>query len=123
MKIHRNDWIWGKTWVIVCDDGSGIIKISQDPEEGVVLSGLSVLPENRNRGIGTELVKEAEKIVQDEIGEEEICLCVESWNKDLIRWYERLGYFVLGPGEYGYTDMIKILNGRSNSLDLQEEGL
>ena len=35
MRIHRNDWIWGKTWVIVCDDGSGIIKISQDEDNGV----------------------------------------------------------------------------------------
>lgn len=123
MKIHRNKWIWGMAWVIVCDDGSGIIKISQDPEEGVILSGLSVLPESRNQGIGTKLVKEAERIVQNEIGEKEICLCVESWNKDLIGWYESLGYSVLGPGEYGYTDMIKILNGKSSSLDLQEKGL
>ena len=123
MRIHRNEWIWGKTWVIVCDDGSGIIKVSQDPEEGVVLSGLSVLPENRNQGIGTSLIKEAERIVQDEIGEEEICLCVESWNKNLIGWYEKLGYFVLGPGEYGYTNMIKILNGRSSSLALSEKRL
>ena len=123
MRIHKNKWIWGRTWVIVCEDGSGIIKVSQDPEDGVILSGLSVLPENRNQGIGTELVKEAERIVQDEIGEEEICLSVESWNKDLMGWYERLGYFVLGPGEDGYTVMMKILNGRSSSLDLQEEGL
>ena len=106
MRIHRNNWIWGKTWVIVCDDGSGIIKVSQDPEEGVVLSGLSVLPESRNQGIGTELVKEAEKIVQDEIGEEEICLCVESWNKDLVDWYERLGYSVYDRGRE-YIGMMK----------------
>ena len=106
MRIHRNKWIWGKTWVIVCDDGSGIIKVSQDPEEGVVLSGLSVLPENRNHGIGTELVKEAERIVQDEIGAEEICLCVESWNKDLVGWYERLGYQVYDSGKE-YIGMMK----------------
>jgi ribosomal protein S18 acetylase RimI-like enzyme len=123
MRIHRNEWIWGKTWVIVCEDGSGIIKVSQDPEDGVILSGLSVLPENRNQGIGTSLIKEAERIVRDEIGEEEICLSVESWNKNLIGWYERLGYSVLGPGEDGYTVIIKILNGRSSSLDLSEKKL
>ena len=109
MRIHKNKWIWGRAWVIVTENGSGIIKVSHDPEEGVVLSGLSVLPENRNQGIGTELVKEAERIVKDEIGEEEICLCVESWNKDLIGWYERLGYQVYNQGRE-YTDMIKILN-------------
>jgi ribosomal protein S18 acetylase RimI-like enzyme len=92
--------------VIVCEDGSGIIKVSQDPEDGVVLSGLSVLPENRNRGIGTSLIKEAERIVRDEIGEEEICLIVESWNKNLIGWYERLGYQVYDC-EKDYTYLIK----------------
>lgn len=122
-SVHRNKWIWGKTWVIITEDGSGIIKISQDPEEGVVLSGLSVLPESRGQGLGTLLILWAEGIIKDEIGECEISLSVESWNKDLIGWYERLGYSVLGPGEYGYTEMIKILNGRSSSLDLQEEGL
>ena len=106
MRIHRNEWIWGKTWVIVCDDGSGIIKVSQDPEEGVVLSGLSVIPENRNCGIGAELVKEAERIVQDEVGEEKICLCVESWNKDLVGWYKRLGYQVYDCGKE-YIGMMK----------------
>jgi len=122
MKIHRNKWIWGRAWVIVTENGSGIVKVSQDPEEGVVLSGLSVLPENRNQGIGTELVKEAERIVQDEIGEEEICLCVESWNKDLIGWYKKLGYQVYNQGRE-YIDMIKILNDRSSSLDLSEKRL
>jgi hypothetical protein len=38
-------------------------------------------------------------------------------------WYERLGYSVLGPGEDGYTVIIKILNGRSSSLDLSEKKL
>ena len=93
--VHRNKWIWGRTWVIVCEDGSGIIKISQDPEDGVVLSGLSVLPDHRGKGIGTSLVREAERIVKEEIGEnEDITLSVESWNKELIDWYERLGYSV-----------------------------
>jgi ribosomal protein S18 acetylase RimI-like enzyme len=104
--VHRNEWIWGKTWMIITEDKAGIIKISQDEEDGVVLSGLSVLPEFRHKGIGTELVKEAERIVRDEIEEEEICLCVESWNKDLIGWYERLGYQVYDCGRE-YTEMIK----------------
>lgn len=93
--IHRNKWIWGKTWVIVAEGGIGLIKISQDPEDGVVLSGLSVLPDHRGKGIGTSLVREAERIVKEEIGEgEDITLSVESWNKELIGWYTKLGFSV-----------------------------
>jgi ribosomal protein S18 acetylase RimI-like enzyme len=106
--VHRNEWIWGKTWVIVCDDGSGIIKISQDEDDGVVLSGLSVLPDHRRKGIGASLVREAERIVKEEIGEgEDITLSVESWNKELIGWYSRLGYSAYDYDK-DYTDLILI---------------
>ena len=105
--VHRNEWIWGRTWIIVCDDGSGIIKISQDPEEGVVLSGLSVLPDHRGKGIGTSLVREAERIVKEEIGaNEDITLSVESKNKELIGWYSWLGYSAYDY-DSNYTEMIK----------------
>lgn len=104
--VHRNEWIWGRTWVIITEDGAGIIKISQDPEDGVVLFGLSVLPEFRHKGIGTSLMKEAERIVKEEIGEgEDITLSVESWNKELIGWYSWLGYSVYDYGK-DYTEMI-----------------
>ncbi len=72
--------------MIVCESGSGIIKISQD--DGIILSGLSVLPDHRGKGIGTSLVREAERIVKEEIGaNEDITLSVKSWNKELIGWY------------------------------------
>lgn len=106
--VHRNEWIWGRTWIIVCDDGSGIIKISQDPEEGVVLSGLSVLPDHRGKGIGTSLVREAERIVKEEIGaNEDITLSVESKNKELIGWYTKLGFCVYDY-DSDYTEMIMV---------------
>jgi ribosomal protein S18 acetylase RimI-like enzyme len=106
--IHHNKWIWGRTWVIVCEGGIGLIKISQDPEDGVVLSGLSVLPEFRHKGIGTKLIKEAEKIIKEEIGEgEDITLSVESWNKDLIGWYTKLGFSV-----YDYDSDYTYLSAR-----------
>ena len=108
--VHRNEWIWGKTWVIVCDDGSGIIKISQDEDDGVVLSGLSVLPESRGQGLGTLLILRAEDIVRDEIGECEITLSVETRSQNLIKWYEGLGYSVLSSEEE-YTEMIKCARG------------
>ena len=104
--VHRNEWIWGRTWIIVCDDGSGIIKISQDEDDGVVLSGLSVLPDHRGKGIGASLVREAERIVKEEIGEgEDITLSVESKNKELIGWYSWLGYSVCDY-DSDYTEMI-----------------
>jgi ribosomal protein S18 acetylase RimI-like enzyme len=105
--IHRNKWIWGRTWVIVAEEGVGLIKISQDPEDGVVLSGLSVLPDHRRKGIGSSLVREAERIVKEEIGEgEDITLSVESWNKELIGWYVWLGFSVYDYDK-DYTYLIK----------------
>ena len=106
--VHRNEWIWGRTWVIVCEDGSGIIKISQDEDDGVVLSGLSVLPEFRHKGIGASLVREAERIVREEIGVNEvITLSVESKNKDLIGWYVKLGFCVYDHDrDYTYLIMV-----------------
>jgi ribosomal protein S18 acetylase RimI-like enzyme len=93
--VHRNEWIWGRTWVIIAEGGAGLIKISQDEDDGVVLSGLSVLPDHRGKGIGTSLVREAERIVKEEIGAgEDITLSVESWNKELIGWYTKLGFCV-----------------------------
>lgn len=107
--IHRNKWIWGRTWVIVCENGSGIIKISQDEDDGVVLSGLSVLPDHRGKGIGASLVREAERIVKEEIGaNEDITLSVESQNKNLIDWYEKLGYSVF-DNDSEYISLIKCL--------------
>ena len=105
--VHRNKWIWGRTWVIVAEGGAGLIKISQDEDDGVVLSGLSVLPDHRGKGIGASLVREAERIVREEIGAgEDITLSVESWNKDLISWYTKLGFFVYDY-DSNYTEMIK----------------
>lgn len=106
--VHRNEWICGRTWVIVAKGGAGLIKISQDPYDGVVLSSLSVLPDHRGKGIGTELVKEAERIVKEEIGEEEdIILSVELWNKELIGWYTKLGFCVYDyDSNYTYLIMV-----------------
>ena len=104
--IHRNKWIWGRTWVIVAEGGAGLIKISQDEDDGVVLSGLSVLPEFRHKGIGASLIRETERIVKEEIGvNEDITLSVESWNKELIGWYVWLGFSVYDY-DSSYTEMI-----------------
>lgn len=106
--VHRNEWIWGRTWIIVCENGVGLIKISQDPDDGVVLSGLSVLPDHRGKGIGASLVREAERIVREEIGEgEDITLSVESRNKELIGWYTKLGFCVYDyDSDYTYLIMV-----------------
>lgn len=103
--VHRNTWIWGRTWEIITEDGVGIIKVSED-EDSIALSGLSVLPDHRRKGIGTLLIREAERIVKEEIGDADICLSVETENEELIDWYRRLGYHILGRDQE-YTDMMK----------------
>ena len=78
---------------------------------------MSVLPEFRHKGIGTELVREAERVVKEEIGQEEdITLSVESWNKNLIGWYTRLGFSVYDYDK-DYTYLIKMSCARKDTVE------
>ena len=90
--VHRNEWIWGRTWVIVCEDGSGIIKISED-EDGVVLSGLSVLPDHRGKGIGTKILESIKEIAKTK-GCTDLYLTVNQENENAIKVYEKFGFKV-----------------------------
>lgn len=60
--IHENKWPWGRTISIVVAGGAGMVDMSFDKNDcGVCyLSGLSVIPEYRRRGIAHYLMKECE---------------------------------------------------------------
>ena len=107
MIVHRNRWIWGRTWILVAEEGRGVVQISkEDDEEEAIIHNLSVIPGERGKGLGRKLVEMAEKIIKEEIGDVDIILYVETKNQDLIRWYEKLGYHVFDH-DSEYTDMIK----------------
>jgi ribosomal protein S18 acetylase RimI-like enzyme len=55
---------------------------------------IGVMPEWRNRGIGTHLVQFAEERIFADFPN--VFMCVSSFNKDALRLYERLGYEIVG---------------------------
>jgi len=69
------------------------------------LYALRVRPENRNRGIGTELVREAESVLRQR-GFSRVLISVAQDNDAARRLYERLGYEVFGddPGNWSFFD-------------------
>ena len=105
---HHNVWLWGESWTLVANGGIGLISISLEEEEATIHS-LSIIPEERGKGLGTQLIKEAEKLVEDVIGLEFVSLSVEPGMENLKEWYERLGYVYIGEDEEGYIEMTKWL--------------
>ena len=69
------------------------------------LYALRVRPEYRNRGIGTELVREAESVLRQR-GFSRVLISVAQDNDAARRLYERLGYEVFGddPGNWSFFD-------------------
>jgi len=70
-----------------------IIILMQEAFTGYIQS-LGVAPAWRNKGIGSQLLKFAEKRIFDETPN--VFMCVSSFNKDAKRLYERVGYEVIG---------------------------
>lgn len=69
------------------------------------LYALRVRREHRNRGIGTELVREAESVLRQR-GFSRVLISVAQDNDAARRLYERLGYEVFGddPGNWSFFD-------------------
>jgi ribosomal protein S18 acetylase RimI-like enzyme len=66
------------------------------------LYALRVRPEFRNRGIGTELVREAEAVLRER-GFSRVLISVAQNNDAARRLYERLGYEVFGEDAGNWT--------------------
>lgn len=86
----RDEWV-----SIAIDEGQIIaflsIEVHHEEEEYVYLDDLSVTEQYRNQGIGTTLIRNAEKYAKD-IHIQEICFHVEKSNTEAFRLYQRLGY-------------------------------
>jgi ribosomal protein S18 acetylase RimI-like enzyme len=92
--------------VAVGADDSPIGKVHLDFEaraakRAAVLVAASVTPPLRGRGIGTELMREAEAFACGR-GFGEIVLGVEDANPHARRLYERLGYEAFATGNFAY---------------------
>lgn len=86
----RDEWV-----SIAIDEGKIVaflsIEVHHEEEEYVYLDDLSVTEQYRNQGIGTTLIRNAEKYAKD-INIHEICFHVEKSNTAAFRLYQRLGY-------------------------------
>lgn len=100
--IHSNDTNWGHVWHIVTTDGKGMInaQIEDDDNDTIYFHGLSVTPDKRRQGIGTELVDDAEKLGK-ELGRKRFRLNIDKPYKDwLYDYYINLGYEYWDEDEY-----------------------
>ena len=89
-------WNNSEDRILVAEDGDVIAFLSievhrDETPEYVYLDDLSVTEEYRNRGIGSALIRETERYIQ-EIGLKPILFHVEKSNTNAFRLYERLGY-------------------------------
>ena len=86
----RDEWV-----SIAIDEGKIVaflsIEVHHEDEEYVYLDDLSVTEQYRNQGVGTTLIRNAEKYAKD-IRIHEICFHVEKSNTAAFRLYQRLGY-------------------------------
>ncbi|MCR5476204.1 MAG: GNAT family N-acetyltransferase [Lachnospiraceae bacterium] len=89
-------WTNGEERILVAEDKAVVaylaIEVHHEPEaDYIYLDDLSVTEKYRNRGIGSDLIHEAEVYAQ-EIGIQHILFHVEKSNTEAFRLYERLGY-------------------------------
>jgi ribosomal protein S18 acetylase RimI-like enzyme len=86
------------------------IDFGRKAKEGVVyLWAFSVLPALQRLGIGTALMREAERsIAADPRGASVVEVGVDEWNQDARRLYERLGYESVGA-ERGWSGAAIVL--------------
>ena len=94
MKVlkHKNTWVWGKSTIIVLNNGVGIVTVSfenDNPSEATI-TGLSVHENSRNKGLGTELIKLAEQEAKEN-GVKRLVLFSDE-KSFTYEWYQRLGY-------------------------------
>ena len=106
--VHRNDWPWGKSMMVISSRAEACVHLSfEDSNPGVCfLSGLSVLPERRRRGFATEIIGVCEQICK-QMGVFRIDL--NSVLTDYVQeFYKRLGYLPIKE-ENGLMMMYKFI--------------
>ncbi len=94
-----------RTIIVVEIDGNlaGCTELTKQ-ESHAVLGTLAVRPELQGRGIGSAIIREAERICRDEWETKEVRLQVLHMRNDILAWYDRLGYKPNGeraPFPYG----------------------
>lgn len=108
LYTHTNEWPWGNTVTFICNGGAGTVEMSfENNNPGVCyLSGLSVIPEYRNRHIGRSLMEECISFCQQSgIFRIDLNSIQKEW---LMDFYHRLGFRDIEESE-GFMRMYKML--------------
>ncbi len=103
---HSNNWLWGRSVIIVSRDGYGVVTVSypNDEEDAAYIHGLSVFELKRELGYGNALLTEAEDSVLLNVNVKHIFISAEhEW---IVEWYKRRGY-VFDHEEDGLTTLRK----------------
>jgi len=114
--FHNNSWWWGKTCTIVLEGGVGIIELQFDKTSPntAFLSGLSVLPDSRNKGLGTTLLAMAAEYAEKH-GYKFLQMTAEKDKLWLVEWYKRLSFEVWEEKDNTYI-LVTTVKLAKNSL-------
>ena len=105
---HHNTWPWGKTARVITSHASGIVEMTfEDNSPGVCyISGLSVIPPKRRRGIATRLMLACENYCRENgIFRLDLNSVMEDW---VMEFYKKLGYVPIKEVD-GFMQMYKLL--------------
>lgn len=107
--IHSNAWWWGVGCRIIRRDGAGIVGINFDNSmpETCYIEGLSVVENERGKGIGRSLLELCEVIARQE-GKTFLSLSAEKDRQWLVEWYKRMGFCIYSIEDHTFL-MIKCL--------------
>ena len=108
--IHENLWWWGKSFTIIVNGGKGSVVLRIDnerPDAGGICS-LIVLEDERQKGIGTKLMKMVEELAKKQ-GCEQIYLCAAK-GTFLIPWYRKLGFEIYDENPEGQEGYVVSMN-------------
>jgi len=72
------------------DELVGVVLVSDDGRKGWI-NRLAVVPEARGRGLARSLIAEAENILRRR-GRRLLCVQIESYNKESMELFEKVGY-------------------------------
>ena len=90
-------WSENPDRIYVAEDGQVIaflsVEVHHDPVDHIYLDDFSVTAADRNKGIGSALIRAAEEYA-GQIGSQAVLLHVEKANTSAMRFYERYGYSV-----------------------------